>query len=191
MTRSTKRCAAAALSVLSLALFATACASAPAHPESSPGPSAHVSDTETGGIFRLSDDSKSVSLSIDAPPEKVWGALSVVYEKLGIRSELNDSTARSIGTRAYSQSRLDGKRTRDWVRCGNDGAGPSSGGMARTRISIVSTVRSAAEGRSDLVTEVGGSSTSVEGTSTGAVACASKGELEQRIRDLVLEELAR
>ena len=176
---------------LLLALLVGACATTAAPPQPGPTPSGNVADTETGGMFRLGADPMGVALSIGAPPDKVWAAVPVVYEKLGIIAELNEPAQRKIGTLAYTQSRLGGKRTSDWVRCGTQGAGPSSGGMSRTRLSIVTTVRSAGEDRSELVTEVGGSSTNVEGTSTGAVACASKGDLEQRIRDLVLQELAR
>jgi hypothetical protein len=153
------------------------------------GPSAHVSETATGGFIRLSEDSKATSISLDAPPAKVWAALPAVYRKLGITPDRNDAATMTIGTQAYTQSRLDGRRTLEWMRCGNQGAGPSSGGMVRTRFTILSTVRPAANDRSDLVTTITGTATPVEGTSTGPVSCTSTGDLEQRIRSLVVAEL--
>ena len=165
-----------------------ACASAPP-PMPTTGPSAHVSDTETGGLVRLSQDSKSTSISLDAPAAKVWGVLPAVYRRLGITPERNEAATMTIGTQAYTQSRLDGKRTLEWVRCGNQGAGPSSGGMLRTRFTILSVVRPAANDRADLVTTITGTATPVEGTSTGPISCTSTGDLEQRIRALVVAEL--
>jgi hypothetical protein len=168
-----------------------ACASAGPSASSGAGPSASVADTETGGIFRLSGESNAVSVALDAPPDTVWAVLPGIYKKLGIPAEIHEPSLRRIGTGAYMLSRLDGKRTTEWVRCGNQGSGPSSGGMYRTRLSIMTTVRDVGGGKSDLVSEVKGSAAAVEGTSTGAVACASTGALEQRIRALVAEELAR
>lgn len=171
-------------------LFSTGCAAATSPAGEAPGPSASVADTETGGTFRLSSDRNFVSMALDASAAKVWDLLPGVYRKLGVPVEINDAAARKIGTQAYMLPRLDGKRTADWVRCGNQGAGPSSGGMFRTRLTIMTTVREAGDGKATLVTEVGGSASPVEGTSTGPVACASTGDLEQRIRALMLEALA-
>lgn len=172
------------------ALLSTGCAAATSPAGSAPGPSVNVADTETGAIFRLSSDPDFVSVALDAPAAQVWDLLPGVYRKMGIPVEINDPTARKIGTHGYMLSRLDGKRTSDWVRCGTQGAGPSSGGMFRTRLAITTTVREAGEGKATLLTEVGGSASPVEGTSTGPVACASTGGIEQRIRALLLEALA-
>jgi hypothetical protein len=170
-------------------LLSAACASAP--PQTSPGSSASVVGTETGPIIKLSQESQSVTVSLDAPPAKVWSVLPGIYAKLAINTEMNDPAAMSIGTRSFTQSRLDGKRTTDWLRCGNSGSGPSSGGMFRTRLTITSSVKPAPNDKSYLVSEVTGIATPVEGTSTGPVSCASKGDLEQRIRELVVAEIAK
>jgi hypothetical protein len=150
-----------------------------------------VTDTETGGLIRLSEDSRSVSVSLDAPPAKVWSVLPAVYRRLSIPLESVDETSMTIGTRSFTQSRLDGRRTLEWARCGNQGAGPSSGGMMRTRFTILTVVRPASGDRTDLQSTFTGTATPVEGTSTGPVACVSTGDFEQRIRSLVLEEIAR
>ena len=173
------------------ALVSSGCSSATSSAGSGPGPSANVSETETGGFIRLNNDSKSVSVTLDAPPDKVWKVLPAVYGRLGISTEISDAFARMTGTTTFTQSRLAGKRTLDWIRCGNQGAGPSAGGMYRIRLSISSTARAGQDGKTDLVTDVSGTATRMEGTSTGAVACVSTGELEQRIVQVVMEELSR
>lgn len=175
---------------LLLALLSAACASA-SSPRPVPGSAASINETETGGFIRLSQESKAVSIGIEASAARVWSVLPVVYERLGIATEVREAATRTIGTHAFTQQRLDGRRTADWVTCGNQGSGPSMGGRYRTRLSIITTVRQRSDGGSDLLSEVGGRATPVEGTSTGAVACASTGGVEQRIRALVEEELAR
>jgi len=144
--------------------------------------------TETGVMVRLNQESGALAFRVDAPSEKVWAQLPAIYATLGIPVEARDGGA--FGTRSFTQSRIDGRRTGEFVRCGNEGAGPSSGGMYRTRLTILSSLRNADPG-TWVRTEISGTATPVEGTSTGAASCTSTGALEQRIRALLLERLAR
>ena len=162
----------------------TACASTAAAPTGAGTPGS-ISGSETGGMIRIGEDSRAVSIAIAAAPDQVWAVLPGVYQELGIQAEIRDEASRMIGTRGFTGSRIGGKRTSDFVRCASQGAGPSSGGMMRTRLTITSRLNAASGGKTDLVTEVGGTATPVEGTSTGPVGCASTGELEQRIRAMV------
>lgn len=161
-----------------------------ASPPAGAGSPGSISSTETGGVIRMGQDSRAVSVSLEAPPDQVWAALPGIYQQLGIQAEMREDATRTIGTRAFTGSRIDGKRTTDFVRCGNQGSGPSAGGMFRTRLMIVTRVMATSDGKTDLVSEVGGTATPVEGTSTGQVACASTGDLEQRIRALALQAIA-
>lgn len=174
---------------LILALSLAGCASANSPPPVA-GSAASISETETGGFIRLSQESKAVSVGIEASAARVWSLMPAVYERLGILTEVKEDATRTIGTRAFTQQRLDGRRTAEWVMCGNQGSGPSMGGRYRTHLSIMSTVKQRSDGSSELLSEVGGRATPVEGTSTGSVTCASTGAIEQRIRALVEEALA-
>ena len=140
-------------------------------------------------FVRLNQESQAVSVSIDAPAKKVWSVLPRVYEQLGIKADFADDAAMAIGANSFTASRLDGKRTSEFVRCGNQGSGPSSGAMFRTRLSIASRVV-ATQGRTEILSEVTGTATPVEGTSTGMVTCASTGLIELRIRELTLAAIA-
>lgn len=151
---------------------------------------ASIIPTETGVMMRLDQENNTLTFRVDATPERVWAQLPGIYETLGIRAEVRDSTTRVFGTRGFVLGRLDGKRTAEYVRCGNEGTGPSSAGMVRTRLTILSSLKSAPEGGTLVVAEVGGTATTVEGTSSGPVTCSSKGGLEQRIRALLLQRLA-
>ncbi len=170
-----------ALLFCSSVLLLNGCASA-SSPVAGAGTPGSIGATETGGMIRMGGDSRAVSVGVTATPEQVWAALPGVYQELGITAEMRDDALRTIGTRAFTGARIGGKRVSDFVRCGNQGSGPSSGGMVRHRLIIVTRVTATGAGKSDLVTEVGGTATPVEGTSTGPITCASTGELEQRIK---------
>lgn len=172
-------------SILCLAAVAGCASAAP----SSAGAPASTHATESGVLVRLNQESQAVSVSIDAPAAKVWSVLPRVFEQIGVKPEFVDAASMTIGTRSFTASRLDGKRTSDAVRCGNQGSGPSSGAMVRTKLSITTRVV-AIQGRTEILSEVKGTATPVEGTSTGAVACASTGLVELRIRELTLAALA-
>jgi hypothetical protein len=165
-------------------MLLTACASASSPPAGAGDPGS-ISGSDVGsGMIRLGTDSRATSISISATPEQVWAVLPGIYQELGIQAEMRDDALRTLGTRGFTGSRIGGKRAGDFVRCASQGTGPSSGGMMRTRLTIITRVTSASGGKAEIVTEVGGTATPVEGTSTGPTACASTGELEQRIRTM-------
>ena len=146
-----------------------------------------VSDTEAGTI-RLSDMQTIASTALSAPIDSVWRVLPAVYTKLEIAPEVSDRNAAVFGTRAHTSSRLAGGRAIDLLRCPNSGSGSSTGAY-RTRISILTTVAELPGGETGVSTEVSGAATSVEGTSTGAMRCASTGEIERRIVGLITDLL--
>ena len=170
------------------AVVLAGCSSAPS-PARAPGPSASIGETETGTTFRLGGDPNAVSVTLESSPDQVWAVLPGVYRELGIPSEATDAATRTVGTKAFSGSRVGPHRTTEVVSCGTQGAGPSSGGMFRTRLSILTKVESAGSG-TRLSTEITGSATRVEGTSTGAIACVSSGALEKTIREMVQKAIA-
>ena len=170
------------------ALVVAGCTASPS-PARAPGPSAAVDATETGTTFRLANDPNAVSVSLESSPDKVWAVLPGVYRELGISSDATDAATRTVGTKAFSGSRVGPHRTSEVVTCGTQGAGPSSGGMFRMRLSILTRVEAAGTG-SRLSTEISGSATRVEGTSTGAIACVSSGVLEKTIREMVQKAIA-
>jgi hypothetical protein len=175
------------LIALSLGACSSAVTSAPV--SRAPGPPASVDGTETSTYIRLSEESLAATAEFYATPEKLWAALPVVYGKLGIAANVNDPTTLRYGATAFTSSQLGGKRTADYVRCGNEGAGPSASGAYRRRLSILSSIVGIGDAHSALTTEVTGSATSVEGTSSGAVRCVTNGTLERQIRSLLLDAI--
>ncbi|HVD60405.1 MAG TPA: hypothetical protein VNC11_05995 [Gemmatimonadaceae bacterium] len=162
------------------------CASAPTS-GSAPATThpASVTGDETVNI-RLAEEPDAMNSVINAPPAKVWAAIPLVYKHLEITgAQVLDSDLEVYGNREFTLNRIDGTRTGDFVRCGEEGAGQALGSMVRRKLSIVTTVHGDANGKTTISTEISGYATPVEGTSTGAIRCASTGKLEKRIRSLV------
>jgi len=175
---------------MTFVVLVAACASAtPAPGTRSSGPPAAVVTTSTGAMVRLDPEMAGITVPLDASPDRVWTVLLEVYQALGVPAEINDATTWSYGTRRFSQSRLAGRRVAEFVRCGHEGAGASAMSAHRIRLSIVSSLKPARGGKTVLQTEVGGSATSIEGTSTAPVRCVSEGQLEQQIHAQVIQRL--
>jgi hypothetical protein len=167
---------------------AIGCASTPAVPgEAPPGLPASVTGDETVNV-RLAAESNAIHAVLNADPEKAWKLLPDVYKDLGITGEVLDKDATMFGTRKFTSRNLGGMRTAEFVRCGNDVAGPS-GGMYRTNLSIVTTLLGTGSGKASISTVIEGYATPAEGTSTDAVRCVSNGRLEKRIRTLLTERV--
>jgi hypothetical protein len=127
-----------------------------------------------------------MSSVINAAPEKVWAVMPQVYEKLQVTGAgVLNSESQTYGVHDYTSNRLDGTRTGDFVRCGEEGSGQALGSMVRRRLSISTTVHGDANGKTTITTEISGYAQPAEGTSNSAIRCASNGKLEKHIRGLV------
>jgi hypothetical protein len=151
------------------------------------GPPARARDTQTGIEVRTAPDEAALSGVLEAPADTVWTLLADAYRTLGIQAEVQDRGALTYGTRRHTQRNLGGKRAMEYVRCANQGAGPSAATGRRLRLIIVTTVRADGPGRSRLRTDVVGQATTIEGTSNPPVDCVTNGKLEMRLNQLMGE----
>ena len=177
--------------VLTLFLALTgACASGgSAPPSAAPGAPPTVRPTSSGLAVRLAVDSVRSTTVFQAPLDTVWSRLPAVYEALGIPVQVTDPGTWTFGNRRFTARNLAGKRSIDLMYCGHEGAGPSAVRATLVRLSVVSALRRLASGDTELTTEVTGTSTPMDGTSTASTRCVSNGELEQRIADAVRAQL--
>ena len=153
-------------------------------------PQSTISDSDRDPTIRLGDSPNIATVVIDAPLDSVWRVLPAIYTRMEIAPEVSERTSAVFGTRAHTASRIGGKRTIDMLRCPNSGAG-SAVGAYRARISVLTTLADVPGGKTGFSTEVSGTATSVEGTSTGAMRCISTGEIEKRLVSLANEALGR
>lgn len=147
-----------------------------------PSPSITTSST---GVLINTDDSARPGEPLNGSLEEVWELLPQVYEMLAIPVTIRDPDTRSLGARRFTRSRLVGRSTESFVRCAN--SGPTT---RRLVLRIVTTLSPAPRGQTRATTEVTGTSTSMDGTSTGAVRCGSTGDLEITIQRLLADLLA-
>lgn len=177
-------------SALMLTVLAAACAPATSSPDQRPvGPNAAIIESSTSVMVRINNDESGMTRTLDAAPERVWAVLPAVYGELGIPVEVSDANARAFGNRRVTVQRIGGERTSSWVRCGNEGAGPSAMSGYRVQLSILTSLQPAGAGKTTLTTQIGGHGTTIEGTSTSRVLCATTGRLEQRIAQMIAARL--
>lgn len=172
-----------------LPALAWGCTSTTAAPPA-PEPTPRFEETSTGLNIRLGNEVSRAETEVRATAERVWAVLPEVYRELGIPAEVSDSTTGTYGSRHVTVNRIGGRRTSSWLRCGNDGAGASAMSAFRYRLTVLSTVRPGPGARSLVTTEVSGTGTTVEGTSTGPVRCVSTGDLEQRMAEMISAKVA-
>lgn len=162
-----RTCAAAALAAL-----VSASASAQGN--------ARVEETTNGFSFRITSQATAIQHRVAAPADSVWAVLPEVLRGLGITPQMGTGVERVIGNPRITSRRLAGERLDRYLRCANEGAGPSASSMVRIQLSVISTVAPEGERGSRLLTEVRGTATPVEG-SGGTLMCASTGMLEGKI----------
>jgi hypothetical protein len=167
------------------ALALGACAPA-ATPAGRPAPvPAQVQETGSGLRIQLGAVEAAPPVAVNRSPDDVWAALPQVYASLGIRPDAVDPSTRTYGSQRVTQLRIGDRRTASYVRCGNEGAGPSAASGYRIQLSILTRLAPTSAGTTEVTTEVTGFATSVEGGSTGAIRCVSNGELERHIAALL------
>lgn len=156
----------------------------------SPALPAEVRETSTGVSIRIAAEQLVVETEVEAGIERVWSILPRVYAALGLDGQILDSEARVYGNRRFTKSRVGNARTSDYVRCAFQGAGPSAAGGYRTRLSILTRLESSTGKWTIVSSQISGTATSVEGTSTDAVRCVSNGNLERLIARMLADSAA-
>lgn len=172
-----------ALSFLALATLA-ACAPAGSGAGTPSGPS-RVMSSGAGVDIKIGEDG-GVARTVKATPDQVWAALPGVYEAVGITGGAADPAARVFGNRRVTARRSLGDRPLSrYLNCGRTSSGHPAADVYRVQLSVTTSVRPAADGGSQVQTEVTGSGQDIAGTSTDPVRCASTGALEERIARLL------
>jgi hypothetical protein len=124
---------------------------------------------------------------VPAPPAKVFTALNSVYGDLGIDVKLSDPTSGQIGNRNFVKThRLAGEPISSYVDCGLTVTGLAADNY-RVTMSLVSQV-TARDGGSNVETWLTAGARDLA-TSTGDISCVSKGTLETKVNQLVLQRM--
>jgi hypothetical protein len=153
--------------------------------------------SQTLGVFSPSGtitmnvpgNDQSHSQSIPFSVDRVWSALPVIYDSLGISVQRLDPTRHTIGNDGFAvRRRLKSTPLSRFLDCGSSQLGPNADDYD-VRLAVVTEVHSV-EGGTAVTTSVVASAKPANYAQDPS-ACSSRGLLEQRIIDGVRARLAR
>jgi hypothetical protein len=147
-----------------------------------------TSDAGTAEL-RTTRSDPTAAFAIAAPPERVFRALSSVYEELGLTVNVLDTQGRRIGVEnGRIRRQLGGQRLSRYLECGER----LGGRVAETDdISFTLLTQVTADGQNSTLRTLVDATARPIGVSGNPITCATTGNLEERIVALVREAVAR
>ena len=125
------------------------------------------------------------SFALAAPPERVFGALSVAYQELGLTPTTLNTGARLIGVEnAKVRRSLGGTRMSRYLSCG-ERMGVQVADSDEIFLTLQTQVAAAEGGAGSTLRTVVQGSARATGSGGSLINCATTGALEARIVDLV------
>lgn len=139
-----------------------------------------------GKTGRVVYDSMGSPLEVPFAPVPTFRALSAIYEDLKVTAEIRDSARLEIGNTAFfKRGDIGGKRLSAYLECGSGPMGVYADNY-RIDLSLVTFVRPLTATTSAVRTVLLGTVVNVNDGSRLAKSCATTGELERRIHEMVL-----
>jgi hypothetical protein len=191
-----------AFSVLSMsaaAALTTACAGSGNSPDTLPSavPTSTVSTerivSSSGGAgvaVTTANLDNNIRLLSTGTAAQVWSVLPSVYEELGIPLTVKEDARKMIGNEGWRTRRSIGRvPMQRYLDCGRSGTIENAETYA-INLTIVTTVQPNPSGGSVVGTIVTAIGRNPVTSSTQDVRCASTGDLEMRIRDMVQTKVA-
>ncbi|MBX7120001.1 MAG: hypothetical protein K1X31_13495 [Gemmatimonadaceae bacterium] len=170
---------------------AASSAPAPATRTTDPAPTPTVNTarvvTTGGGTLQMNamNIDLDVKLFVTGTPDEAWAVLPGVYQELGIPLTLNDPRSKSIGNTGWRTRRAIGRvPAQRYLDCGSSGT-IENAETYQLNLSIVTRILPNPNGGSVVSTAISGTGKNPITSSSAEVRCASKGDLELRIRDMV------
>ncbi len=124
---------------------------------------------------------------VSAPPASVWPVLGAVYERLAIPVATSDPRQRMLGNPGYSAGHIENEPLSRYLDCGR-GMGPPYADQYSVTLLVVTRLTQAETGGTIVETTVDGSARPRD-VSGSPQHCVSKGRLELRVAELVVELL--
>jgi hypothetical protein len=171
--------------LLLLVAGTTSCASSGSTRTGIAAPTERVVATDGENIYRTTVRANP-KVSLPVAPSRAFEALKAVYAELGIPQVVSDAATGQVGNTNFTKSRqLAAQPISSYLDCGDSLTGPSAD-IYRIYMSLVSVVRPAASGTSELETAFQASGQNMSGAAAERVACTSTGRFEERIQRMVL-----
>ena len=126
--------------------------------------------------------------TVAATPVQVWAVLRSVFDQLEIEATEVDPRQRIMGNQRFRPRRIAGERPSTYLECGRDYGGAYADTRDLTMSFGVQLFGGPTGGT--IVASVVSGSTRPRGVSGDALPCQSKGTLEARLFEVILERLA-
>ena len=163
----------------------TSCASSGSPRTGISAPTERVVATDGDNIYRTTVRANP-KVALPVAPSRAFEALKAVYAELGIPEVVSDPATGQVGNSNFYKSRQLADQPRStYMDCGDSLTGPSAD-IYRIYISLISVVRPAGNGTSELETSFQASGRNMSGAAAERVACTSTGRFEERIQRMVL-----
>ncbi len=134
-----------------------------------------------GTDVRISADREAVEGSVDAAADQVWRVLPLAWSDSRVKEGEPDATTRSLRSGLFRvPRRIAGKPLADFFDCGFTISGPRVN-LWDVYIDVVTSAVAESAVRTRVATIISVSAKPRDGSSTSAVLCTSKGELERII----------
>lgn len=183
------------LTLAALSLIVTGCATsatgggrAPV-PDNTPTPTANTGRVvlASGATVQMNtmNIDLDVKLFVTGTPDEAWAVLPGVYSELMIPVSVNDTRTKTIGNTGWRTRRSIGRvPAQRYLDCGSSGT-LENAETYQLSLSIVTSVLPNPNGGAVISTAITGTGKNPVTSSSAEVRCASKGDLELRIRDMV------
>jgi hypothetical protein len=177
--------------LVALAITTAGCASSGGgvDPDSTPRVTTATERVVTGGGETLQMNAMNIDTDVrlfsTGTPDQAWSVLSAVYAELGIPLTMNNAATKSLGNTGWRTRRqIGGVRMYNYLDCGGSGNMQNAETYSIT-MSIVTTVKPNPGGGSVISTAITAIGRNPVTSSSQDVRCATLGNLEIRIRDMV------
>jgi hypothetical protein len=173
-----------------LIAFAGAAACAPGTPSPAPSPDRVLVVGEDGSVVRQSTAGENARFTFAAPPDKVWGAMMLAYNTLGIQPSISDRSKGQYGNASFVvPRRIAGRPIAEFFSCGSSITGPRID-TGRVYGDMMSVLVADGTNGSAVVTHVSGALRPNSGNASDLIPCASTGALETLLKKNIEEQLA-
>lgn len=178
-----------------LVLTVAGCSSGTGGPAPTPSPAGRPATERvvTGSGQQLQINTMNIDTDVKlmstGTPAQAFAVLPQVYTELGIPISINNAQTRSVGNTGWRTRRSVGKvPMHRYLDCGSSGTIQNAETYS-IHMSIVTTILPNEGGGSIVSTAITATGKNPVTSSSAEVRCASKGDLEIRIRDMVQKRI--
>lgn len=137
----------------------------------------------------VSENARGHAFALNAPVEKVWAALPLVFQMLEMDAGVVNANGRIFGNPNFRvRGRLAGERPSHFVDCGKSPIGVPLATNEPLQLSILAGLVPAADGVTRVEVKIQGIATTASTSSQSP--CATTGALEDRIQKLLVAHLS-